>query len=165
MQFNSLVNPTNSKVAIPRIACAQSGNAALRAKRACLGCRQKKAKCDGRQPCHRCVLFDAVCEYAEGKEDRIKRRVLELEEQIDVYDQLLRRLRFKVDVHDREVIDRVLNRFSPSSFLDMRGTLEREKPMAGEQVASTETIGEQTRAGESTLIWNAQSVKIRYKSL
>lgn len=47
----------------------------------------------------------------------------------------------------------------------MRGTLEREKPMAGEQVASTETIGEQTRAGESTLIWNAQSVKIRYKSL
>jgi len=47
----------------------------------------------------------------------------------------------------------------------MRGTLEREKPMAGEQVASTEIIGEQTRAGESTLIWNAQSVKIRYKSL
>jgi hypothetical protein len=32
-----------------------------------------------------------------------------LEEQIDVYDQLLRRLRFKVDVHDQEVIDRVLN--------------------------------------------------------
>ncbi|EDP49882.1 C6 transcription factor, putative [Aspergillus fumigatus A1163] len=108
MQFNSLVNPTNSKVAIPRIARAQSGNAARRAKRACLGCRQKKAKCDGRQPCHQCVLFDAVCEYAEGNEDRIKRRVLELEGQIDVYDQLLRRLRFKVDVHDREVIDRVL---------------------------------------------------------
>jgi tetrahydromethanopterin S-methyltransferase subunit G len=38
------------------------------------------------------------------------RRVVELEEQIDVYDQLLRRLRFKVDVQDREVIDRVLNR-------------------------------------------------------
>lgn len=34
---------------------------------------KKKAKCDGRQPCHQCVLFDAVCEYAEGKEDRIKR--------------------------------------------------------------------------------------------
>ncbi|EAL88785.1 C6 finger domain protein, putative [Aspergillus fumigatus A1163] len=34
----------------------------------------------------------------------------ELEEQIDVYDQLLRRLRFNVDVHDREVTDRVLNR-------------------------------------------------------
>jgi hypothetical protein len=73
MQFNSLVNPTNSKVAIPWIARTQSGNAARRAKRACLECRQKKAKCDGRQPCHQCVLFNAVCEYAEGKEDRIKR--------------------------------------------------------------------------------------------
>jgi CRISPR/Cas system-associated exonuclease Cas4 (RecB family) len=39
----------------------------------------------------------------------IRRRVAELEEQIDVYDQLLQRLRFKVDVQDREVIDRVLN--------------------------------------------------------
>lgn len=37
--------------------------------------------------------------------------------------------------------------------------------MAGEQVASTEIIGEQIQAGESTIIWNAQSVKIRYKSL
>ncbi|KAK9625521.1 hypothetical protein V6Z98_005597 [Aspergillus fumigatus] len=110
MQFDSLVSPTNSKVAIPRIARSQSRNAVRRAKRACLGCRQKKAKCDGHQPCHQCVLFEAACEYAEGKEDRIKRRVVELEEQIDVYDQLLRRLRFNVDVHDREVTDRVLNR-------------------------------------------------------
>jgi hypothetical protein len=47
---------------------------------------------------------------AVGPSITICRRVLELEEQIDVYDQLLRRLRFKVDVHDREVIDRVLNR-------------------------------------------------------
>ncbi|KAL3410503.1 putative C6 transcription factor [Aspergillus fumigatus] len=82
MQFDSLVSPTNSKVAIPRIAGSESRNASRRAKRACLGCRQKKGQI----------------------------RVLELEEQIDVYDQLLRRLRFKVDVHDREVIDRVLNR-------------------------------------------------------
>jgi hypothetical protein len=73
MQFDSLVNPTNSKVAIPRIARSQSRNVARRAKRACLGCRQKKVKCDGHQPCRQCVLFDAACEYAEGKEDRIKR--------------------------------------------------------------------------------------------
>lgn len=42
MQFNLLISPINSKVAIPQIAGSESQNASRHAKRACLGCRQKK---------------------------------------------------------------------------------------------------------------------------
>jgi hypothetical protein len=77
LQLESLVSPTNSKVAIPRIARSQSRNATRRAKRACLECRHRKTKCDGHQPCHQCDLFDVACEYAEGKQDRIKRYVVQ----------------------------------------------------------------------------------------
>ncbi|PKX88215.1 Zn(II)2Cys6 transcription factor domain-containing protein [Aspergillus novofumigatus IBT 16806] len=98
LQFDSLVSPTNSKVAIPRIVRPQPRNAIRRAKRACLECRHRKTRCDGYQPCHQCDFFNVACEYAEGKQERAKRRVVELEEQIGV------------DAQDREMIDRVLNR-------------------------------------------------------
>ncbi|KAK9364635.1 hypothetical protein V1509DRAFT_572621 [Lipomyces kononenkoae] len=56
--------------------------------KACDSCRIKKAKCDGRKPCSRCILDDKICTFAQhkiSKEKAYSSRYVELlENRIDV---------------------------------------------------------------------------------
>ncbi|RDH26525.1 fungal-specific transcription factor domain-domain-containing protein [Aspergillus welwitschiae] len=45
-----------SKVAIPRLSIREA-TARPRTRKACKGCRERKAKCDGHQPCNRCAAL------------------------------------------------------------------------------------------------------------
>ncbi|KAK9234434.1 hypothetical protein V1525DRAFT_383383 [Lipomyces kononenkoae] len=45
-------------------------NMRKRVGKACDSCRIKKAKCDGRKPCSRCIMDDRICTFSERKKSK-----------------------------------------------------------------------------------------------
>ncbi|KAI9372207.1 fungal-specific transcription factor domain-containing protein [Aspergillus egyptiacus] len=92
-----------SKVAIPRLSQARAyGN--RRVKKACIECREQKTKCNGQNPCSRCITFGISCVYVGGKRERTENRIQELEKQVQAYDRLLKELQPRLDSEDKELI-------------------------------------------------------------
>ncbi|KAE8396936.1 hypothetical protein BDV37DRAFT_292981 [Aspergillus pseudonomiae] len=104
-----------SKIPILRLSIHNEVAVRPRAKKACKECRGLKTKCDGYQPCSRCVGFGIDCIYVDGKKESQERRLQELERQVQVYEKLLRRLQLKVMPEDEELVARALAEFSPES--------------------------------------------------
>ncbi|KAE8389573.1 fungal-specific transcription factor domain-containing protein [Aspergillus alliaceus] len=100
-----------SKVAIPRLPIHNEAAARPRAKKACKECRDQKTKCDGYQPCCRCVGLGIDCVYVDGKKDTQERRLQDLESQVQAYEKLLRRLQFRAAPEDEELIARTLAQY------------------------------------------------------
>lgn len=73
-----------AKVAIPRLkrpsdAASEDARAGGRHRvtHACEPCRHRKTKCSGERPvCRHCADFKITCFYADGKRDRVKKRVV-----------------------------------------------------------------------------------------
>ncbi|KAE8156873.1 fungal-specific transcription factor domain-containing protein [Aspergillus tamarii] len=104
-----------SKVPIPRLSIHNEVAVRPRAKKACKECRDVKTKCDGYQPCGRCVGFGIDCIYVNGKKESQERRLQDLEKQVQVYEKLLRQLQLKVMPEDEELVARALAEFSRES--------------------------------------------------
>lgn len=100
-----------SKVAIPRLPIHNEAAARPRAKKACKECRDQKTKCDGYQPCGRCVGLGIDCLYVDGKKDTRERRLQDLESQVQAYEKLLRRLQFRAAPEDEELIAQTLAQY------------------------------------------------------
>jgi hypothetical protein len=99
------MSASRPKIAIPRVSQLQSyGN--RRVKRACVECRQQKAKCNGHQPCNRCTKLGSFCAYAKGKRETIEKRLQELEKQVQAYNWLLKEIQPRADSQDRDLIAR-----------------------------------------------------------
>ncbi|KAL2819297.1 fungal-specific transcription factor domain-containing protein [Aspergillus cavernicola] len=100
-----------SKVAIPRISQLRSyGN--RRVKRACIECREQKTKCNGQNPCSRCISLRIACLFVDGKKETTEKRLLELEQQVQAYDRLLKEIQPRLDSQDKELIARTRAQFS-----------------------------------------------------
>lgn len=75
-----------AKMAIPRLRrdsdnVSATGSSTVgdkhRVSHACEPCRHRKTKCSGERPtCKHCDDFKITCIYADGKRDRVKRRVV-----------------------------------------------------------------------------------------
>ncbi|KAE8344932.1 hypothetical protein BDV24DRAFT_148388 [Aspergillus arachidicola] len=103
------------KIPIPRLSIHNEVVVRPRTKKACKECRHLKTKCDGYQPCGRCVGLGIDCIYVYGKKECQERRLQDLERQIQVYEKLLRQLQWKVMPEDEELVARALAEFSPES--------------------------------------------------
>ena len=86
---------------------------------ACDRCKRKRAKCDGDNPCSRCVDASDTCSYEQGKKDGRKRdlwtnsRVQLLSEQLDQYHSLFNILR-TASSHDAAHILYYLRSYHPT---------------------------------------------------
>ncbi|KAF9884011.1 hypothetical protein FE257_002399 [Aspergillus nanangensis] len=78
--------PYTTKVPIARVSQSTVPSSARRTRKACVPCREHKTKCNG-------ILQ-------------------ELEDRVDAYEDMLQRLRPKVDDHDRELITGLLDRYN-----------------------------------------------------
>ncbi|KAE8316192.1 fungal-specific transcription factor domain-containing protein [Aspergillus transmontanensis] len=96
------------KIPIPRLSIHNEVGVRPRTKKACKECRHLKTKCDGYQPCGRCVGLGIDCIYVYGKKESQERRLQDLERQIQVYEKLLRQLQWKVMPEDEELVARAL---------------------------------------------------------
>lgn len=65
---------STSKIAIPRLSIREVA-VGPRTRKACKECRNRKAKCDGRQPCSRCAACGIECVYIDGKRETMERCV------------------------------------------------------------------------------------------
>ncbi|KAL3473834.1 fungal-specific transcription factor domain-containing protein [Aspergillus californicus] len=102
---------SSSKIAIPRISQARNyGN--RRVKRACIECREQKTKCNGHNPCSRCIGLGMTCLYVDGKRETMDKRLQDLEKQVQAYDRLLEEIQPRVDSQDKELIARTRAQFS-----------------------------------------------------
>lgn len=89
-----------------------SGKASSRERKhvttACHRCQQAKSKCDGLQPCERCVNKSLNCTYRQGEDQRrrakLKRKLEQLQSDSDVLHDLLRHIRHSDDVAVHHVI-------------------------------------------------------------
>ncbi|PWY96555.1 hypothetical protein BO94DRAFT_561983 [Aspergillus sclerotioniger CBS 115572] len=85
-----LVPPGNLKIAIPRLP-ASSVKANQRTARACVACRARKTKCDGRKPvCRQCRRLELVCNYAGSKRERQQLELESVRTKVASYESLLR---------------------------------------------------------------------------
>lgn len=106
------LNPSERSTStfLPKIAISRvSGNRSYgnrRVKRACVECRQQKAKCNGHQPCSRCTALGTSCAYVTGKRETMEKRLQDLEEQVQAYNRLLKEIQPRADSHDRDLIAR-----------------------------------------------------------
>lgn len=95
----------SSKVLISRASQLRSpGNG--RVKKACIDCRKRKTKCNGRHPCSRCASLGITCVYADGRREIIDSRLKKLEKQVQAYDQLLKEIQPRLDSQNRDLIAR-----------------------------------------------------------
>lgn len=46
-----------------------------RVRKACLPCRERKRKCDGKSPCGMCVAYGYECQYTEEKEQLVRSKI------------------------------------------------------------------------------------------
>ncbi|KAI5777914.1 fungal-specific transcription factor domain-containing protein, partial [Geopyxis carbonaria] len=61
-----------------------------------------------RRPCDRCKDNYYICEYQDGKREKQKRHVRDLEEKIQSYERLFYEIRDKVDIESQRAIDEAL---------------------------------------------------------
>ncbi|KAI9821483.1 MAG: hypothetical protein M1832_003330 [Thelocarpon impressellum] len=116
------------KVAIPRLnrdSDVASGSGPFgdkhRVSHACEPCRSRKTKCTGGRPeCEHCKEYRLHCYYADGKRDRAKKEMGNLQERIDEYEQLLRQLSIRGDSATQLAIQKALEKFPLSDDEDRR---------------------------------------------
>ncbi|KAI5801750.1 fungal-specific transcription factor domain-containing protein [Peziza echinospora] len=100
------------KVAIPRLSgvdgrangfgseqnCGSGNDAKNRVSHACEPCRQRKTKCSGERPmCRHCEEFHITCFYGQGKRDRAKSEIINLQSKIEDYEKILEQVSHRVD--------------------------------------------------------------------
>ncbi|KAK1635549.1 fungal-specific transcription factor domain-containing protein [Colletotrichum phormii] len=90
-------------------------SAAGRVWQACLACRRKKIKCDGKQPCHNCSSRDQTCEFPGTKDNASASRyyVTSFEARCQQMDTLCQRLEVLTGQLSQSI--GVLNQHSPVS--------------------------------------------------
>ncbi|KAK1657541.1 fungal-specific transcription factor domain-containing protein [Colletotrichum godetiae] len=90
-------------------------SAAGRVWQACLACRRKKIKCDGKQPCHNCSSRDQACEFPGTKDNASASRyyVTSFEARCQQMDTLCQRLEVLTGRLSQSI--GVLNQQSPAS--------------------------------------------------
>lgn len=80
----------NLKIAIPRLAPPSVKANQQRTPRACVACRARKTKCDGRKPvCRQCRRLDLVCNYAGSKRERQQLELESVRNKVVAYESLL----------------------------------------------------------------------------
>ncbi|KAI9823373.1 MAG: hypothetical protein M1826_007784 [Phylliscum demangeonii] len=78
---------------------------------ACEPCRSRKTKCTGERPrCGHCVEHGLLCLYADGKRDRARKEMGDLQERVEAYEKLLDRLNVHGDQDTRDAIAKVRRR-------------------------------------------------------
>ncbi|GKZ76879.1 hypothetical protein AnigIFM56816_008984 [Aspergillus niger] len=83
-------NRNNLKIAIPRLAPPAVKANQQRTPRACVACRARKTKCDGRKPvCRQCHRLDLVCNYAGSKRERQQLELESVRKKVVAYESLL----------------------------------------------------------------------------
>ncbi|RAL06100.1 putative C6 transcription factor [Aspergillus ibericus CBS 121593] len=86
-----LVPAGNLKIAIPRLAAPSVKANQQRTARACVACRARKTKCDGRKPvCRQCRRLELVCNYAGSKRERQQLELESVRTKVASYESLLR---------------------------------------------------------------------------
>ncbi|KAF2092972.1 hypothetical protein NA57DRAFT_61831 [Rhizodiscina lignyota] len=129
---------------------------------ACNNCRKKKLKCSGARPiCQNCAKTHGQCVYqAESNETRnesLKRKASELENQVQQLDRVLSSLRSGSEQDIRAVLDRLQNaesmelavsEISNASLLlsSISGNEQRTEPQS--TMTATSTTAPQTSSGE-----------------
>ncbi|KAI4116729.1 MAG: hypothetical protein LQ345_002909 [Seirophora villosa] len=80
---------------------------------ACESCKRKKVKCDGATPtCERCQKTNNECCYAGGVRDREKRLVENVLGKLNVWEDVIQRIKPRLEGEDRSEIDRLLTKTS-----------------------------------------------------
>ncbi|RHZ63555.1 hypothetical protein CDV55_105418 [Aspergillus turcosus] len=103
------------KVSLPRITTAKPRT--RRASRACINCREQKAKCTGGSPCERCRELKTECVFVANKSEKVARRLQDLEQRLKEFYCLLRRIQPRVDEKDQPLIARALEKETPPGSL------------------------------------------------
>ncbi|KAI9883599.1 MAG: hypothetical protein M1823_004635 [Watsoniomyces obsoletus] len=110
------------KVAIPRLvpdpdAPSSAGSTSRdrtdkhRVRHACEPCRSRKTKCSGERPhCSHCIEHGIECYYGDGKRDRAKRELGDLQERVEEYERLLEQLSRRGDSATQLAIQQTLRR-------------------------------------------------------
>ncbi|KOS42460.1 hypothetical protein ACN38_g6656 [Penicillium nordicum] len=107
--------PTNAKVAIPRLELPLASNNG-RVSRACHNCRKQKNKCSGHRPsCLRCQETNVLCVYVDGKRERNARQLTVITTQLQHYEALVREIYPKFDTELAKVVDQALGQISSLS--------------------------------------------------
>lgn len=116
----------NSKLPIPRAANSTISSDRVRASHACNNCRERKAKCTGRQPCQRCDDTGVTCVYGIRKREEFIRYVMlaeafhhgsktqfrqleDLSALNQLYQDLIQYLYPRLDLLSAQHVDRVLH--------------------------------------------------------
>ncbi|GFF77371.1 C6 transcription factor, putative [Aspergillus udagawae] len=103
------------KVSLPRITTAKPRS--RRASRACINCREQKAKCTGGSPCERCRELKIECVFVANKSEKVARRLQDLEQRLKEYYRLLRRIQPRADAKDQPLIAKALEKETPPASL------------------------------------------------
>ncbi|RPA84028.1 hypothetical protein BJ508DRAFT_46970 [Ascobolus immersus RN42] len=103
------------QVQIPRMESrTMGGSHRQRTPHACENCREKKAKCDGirvsyRPVCGPCRDAGRNCEYGEGKREKARLRMEDLETKVQRYEQLLQEIKPLLDSSRQQTIQRAMD--------------------------------------------------------
>ena len=89
----------------------------LRVAQACVPCREKKAKCDGRRPkCSTCQRLNRACAYTGSKRDKQRLQLQNLERKAHIYETLLGEVIPQVALHENVSIENILKVGYPLQF-------------------------------------------------
>ncbi|GAA85248.1 C6 transcription factor [Aspergillus luchuensis IFO 4308] len=110
----------NLKIAIPRLAPPSVKANQQRTPRACVACRARKTKCDGRKPvCRQCRRLDLVCNYAGSKRERQQLELESVRNKVVAYESLLSDIITDTQQTGASSIEDILNVSNIQSWTDL----------------------------------------------
>ncbi|RAK74058.1 putative C6 transcription factor [Aspergillus fijiensis CBS 313.89] len=99
------------KVPIPRLVPPSLKNNPQRTARACVACRARKTKCDGRKPvCRQCSRLALDCNYAGSKRERQQLELDSARSQVTAYESLLREIISETARQDIKPIEEIISK-------------------------------------------------------
>ncbi|PYH48998.1 putative C6 transcription factor [Aspergillus saccharolyticus JOP 1030-1] len=99
------------KLPIPRLVTPSPKANQQRTARACVACRARKTKCDGRKPvCRQCSRLDLDCNYAGSKRERQQLELNSVRSRVTAYESLLREIISESNRRDIRPIEEIISK-------------------------------------------------------